>query len=66
MMQLQGFKATGQSPFVIDKQLLQRERPGLLLTQVPACLAIAVMMSHWSNGLVTAGRLPQHVLLPAC
>lgn len=34
LLMLQAFKASGQSPFEVDADLLAREQPGLILTQV--------------------------------
>lgn len=31
---IQSFKASGQSPFEVDVELLRQQKPGLILTQV--------------------------------
>eukprot|EP00775_Hariotina_reticulata_P009247 gene9247-9413_t len=55
---MQGFKATGQSPFLIDRQLLQQERPGLVLTQ-DACGTCDADCSLACKALQEAGLTAQ-------
>jgi hypothetical protein len=59
---LQGFKASGASPFEVDVQLLAQQQPGLVLTQVRQQPLLAVVSLVDDMSVITVFEIDVQLL----